>query len=653
MMAALSGPGETAPPTVSTMPDFVPFHERIRKCLPAWKEIGAPPQVLRWLREGYKLPFNRHLPKFHHASWIPNTQQEWEVLREMRDKLLRDGVVIPAESRDFVSRSRLEPKKDGGFRLIVDLRFVNKHIASTTCKYEGLSQLEHVLRPADFMVSFDLKSGYYHVPIHRSHVRYITTELAGTLVSFQALPFGLSTAPRVFTKVMRPFVAALRKQGIRVLPYIDDFLLMSGDKAQSLRDREEADRLIRALGLTRNPEKGYWEPTQNLIHLGIGIDTMRELFLIPPEKMKTLKSAARSLVVYAKSHRRWVSAKKLANFVGLAMSLRLALQQVRTYTRSLYDALSDKRATSTDVKLTALALKDLQFFVELDETWNGLAIWHPQKGAVMHTDASDYGWGAVLDELVPARGFFNQEQLRQHITEKELRAVWFGLQAFNKHLGEVMRRRAALQLITDNQVVQSVVNKGVSRSHRLMPLVRKIQAFCKLHGLQILAKYIPSEENVQADALSRQLDKSDWTVSDPFLHRVQERWGRRTVDRFATPQNAICQRYNTWHSEPNSLGDAFEQQWTGERNWVNPPWALIPKVISKLKAEPTEAVILLPYWPSANWFPDLVALMDDHVVLTAREVREIVVASNPAVPEPLRNPRWRLIVAHIPARRRM
>jgi hypothetical protein len=137
----------------------------------------------------------------------------------------------------FVSRSRLEPKKDGGHRLVVDLRHVNKHLAEQSCKFETLRDLQHVIRAQDWMISCDLENGYYHVPIHPQHRRYLTTTINGTVVQFNALPFGLSTAPRVFTKFMRPVVAHLRSLGIRMLQYLDDSLFMSQSRESLLEMR--------------------------------------------------------------------------------------------------------------------------------------------------------------------------------------------------------------------------------------------------------------------------------------------------------------------------------------------------------------------------------------------------------------------------------
>lgn len=622
-----------------------PFFQKVQDRLEAWKAIGAPQQVLRWLKFGYKLPFNTPIQPFCFHPWEPPTQAHQDAMKELKNKLLEQGVIKRTTSAAYVSRSRLEPKKDGGFRLVVDLRHLNKHIENGSCKFETLNGLESVLRPNDFMVSFDLKSGYYHVPIHPAHRVFLTTEMDGELVSFCALPFGLSTAPRVFTKVMRPFVTAMRSRGIRVLPYIDDFLMMSQSREEAIQARQIAQDLLQQLGLTRNEEKGYWEPVQDLVHLGIGIDTVRQLFYVPPSKMQTLQGAARSLLKYAKSHCRWVSVRNLAKFVGLAMSLRLALQQVRTYTRALYDAMSEKASWQADVKLSKQAMLDLEFFTTIDESWNGLTIWQPTPQAEIHTDASDYGWGAVLNKVVPARGFFNDEQLQVHITEKELRAVLLGLDYLSPKFQDLNH----IRIVTDNQVVKSVVNKGVSRSHQLMPLVRTIQSRCRQLGLSLEATYIASERNVQADQLSRVRDPHDWTVHPDLIRRAEQRWGRRTVDRFATRDNRICQRYNSRLFDPLSLGDAMYASWKQENNWVNPPWPLISRVIRKLREDQAEAVLLLPHWPSASWYPDLLEISDAVEILQHEEVMRLVIPTNPSLPQPLKHSHWRMMLVHVPA----
>ncbi len=70
-------------------------------------------------------------------------------------------------------------------------------------------------------MSYDIKSGYYHVGLHPVTQRFVGIKLEGVYYVYTCLPFGLSTSPWVFSKVMRENVMFLRRCGIRVLPYLD------------------------------------------------------------------------------------------------------------------------------------------------------------------------------------------------------------------------------------------------------------------------------------------------------------------------------------------------------------------------------------------------------------------------------------------------
>ena len=80
----------------------------------------------------------------------------------------------------------------------------------------------------DYMVSFDLKSGYHHIDIHPDCWQYLgfSWSHGGKLKCyvFKVLPFGLATAYFVFTKLMHQFIKRWRGMGIRVVVYIDDGL---------------------------------------------------------------------------------------------------------------------------------------------------------------------------------------------------------------------------------------------------------------------------------------------------------------------------------------------------------------------------------------------------------------------------------------------
>ena len=72
----------------------------------------------------------------------------------------------------------------------------------------------------DYMFSFDLKSGYHHVDIAKEHWKYLGFSWESRFYVFTVLPFGLSSACYIFTKLVRPLVRYWRERGLRVIVYL-------------------------------------------------------------------------------------------------------------------------------------------------------------------------------------------------------------------------------------------------------------------------------------------------------------------------------------------------------------------------------------------------------------------------------------------------
>ena len=78
--------------------------------------------------------------------------------------------------------------------------------------------------PECYMASIDLKDGYYSVPIAIEHRTFLRFYWQGTLFQYTCMPNGLSSAPRYFTKLLKPVYSTLRQQD-----YIDDSYLQGRD----------------------------------------------------------------------------------------------------------------------------------------------------------------------------------------------------------------------------------------------------------------------------------------------------------------------------------------------------------------------------------------------------------------------------------------
>lgn len=138
----------------------------MRRALPFWAKAGAPAKLLRWIAKGVDLPFQSAPPP--HCN--PNPTWEREELDYWRScllpKMLQEGAIRQVETpTPWVSASRLEPKRSGGYRHLVDLRPINDCLAVPRCKFETLQQLPFLARSGDGGISVDMQSGYYALGI--------------------------------------------------------------------------------------------------------------------------------------------------------------------------------------------------------------------------------------------------------------------------------------------------------------------------------------------------------------------------------------------------------------------------------------------------------------------------------------------------------
>lgn len=608
-----------------------------------------------------------------------------------------------------------KPGRTDAWRLVIDLRWVNQHLRRLRCRYETLRRLSSLAREGDWMVSLDLQDGFYAVGIHPEDRQYLTFEVEGYgVLQFAALPMGLSCSPYVFCKVMRTFVRALRsplapsaaavshplrasagasgaahrprlhsarralpalrkllrgsprvtelgdlvprwgrlmETGLRVLPYMDDFLVLCETEQAALEAREYVDAVLGVLGLRRNASKGVWQPAQVVKHLGLGVDTKRGIFFVTPERLEKLRSAGRRLLCRAAScqGRGLVPVRQLAAFTGLAQSLYLALPAARLFLRRLHEAVAAGAARrggwGSATRLCSAAKADLQWFVDLRDQHNGRPIWRSPQTALLHCDASELAWGAVLNMRLPARGFWRAHQRREHITLLELRAVHYAVEAFIKQL----RGRHVL-LREDNQAVVAMLKSFTSRSPAIMRELRRLWWLLDVNDITLLPRYIRSEANWFADGLSRAEERGDYRLNPRVFAHLQRLWGPCTIDRFASANNTQLPRFNSAWASPGSSGvDAFAQaDWGRERNFCNPPWELLDRLAQHLRETGAAAVVVAPHWPAQAWYQQLRELSADLLLLPPAP--DMFCPGRLGSFEPIGPPGWPVACFHIEGR---
>ena len=107
----------------------------------------------------------------------------------------------------------------------------------------------------------DLKDAYLSVPIHKDSQKFLQFLWRNKCYAFQGLCFGLNTAPRIFTKLLKPVAPFLRKRDVRIILYLDDFLILGSTYQEAQIHAAMAVSLLGSLGFTVNLET---DPNNNI-----------------------------------------------------------------------------------------------------------------------------------------------------------------------------------------------------------------------------------------------------------------------------------------------------------------------------------------------------------------------------------------------------
>ncbi len=130
------------------------------------------------------------------------------------------------------------------------------------------------IQPQDWFAAIDLKDAYFHVSILPRHRPFLRFAFEGRAWQYRVLPFGLSLSPRVFTKVVEGALNPLREVGVRILNYLDDWLIIAQSREQLGDHRDLVLRHLSQLGLRVNWEKSKLSPVQRISFLGVELDSV-------------------------------------------------------------------------------------------------------------------------------------------------------------------------------------------------------------------------------------------------------------------------------------------------------------------------------------------------------------------------------------------
>ena len=584
--------------------------------LPNWEVLTQDQWVLQTVA-GYQLeltttPYQAHVP--HQIRCSP--ENKVQITTEVQE-LLDKGAILETQltPQNFVSQIFLVEKKGGGQRPVINLKGLNQFVKTEHFKMEGLHLLPDLLQPQDWMVKMDLKDAYLQIPIHPDHQHLLTFQWEEKTYMFQCLPFGLSAAPRVFTKLLKPVVGFLRQNGCRLIIYLDDMLLLHQDRDQLQQVTQLTCQLLESLGLMVNLKKSILTPTQELEFLGFHLCSVTMRLSIPSEKLRKIQQDAWHL-----RDRESVSVREIARFVGKATATMRAIPLAPLHYRALQLLMNsvlplnytqEKISTKyeTVVTLTPASKKDLEWWIDLKKAPLGAPVYHPDPTITIHSDASNKGWGAVLNGQSQTGGLWSPEEATHNINYLELLAAFLAIKAFGKAWQNV-----TILLRLDNVTAVSYINqKGGTVSQLLCQLALTIWTWRVERNITLLAEHLPGHLNIQADEKSRTAkDRCNWMLNQSIFQRINSVMGPLEMDLLASRLTKQLPRFYSWRPDPEAEAtDAFMQNWAAYRGFANPPWCLIHRCLTKLKKQTARMVFITPLWKTQPWCPLLLELLED------------------------------------------
>ena len=196
--------------------------------------------------------------------------------------------VLVTSSLAFYNRLFLVPKPNNRWRPILDLSQLNLYLASASFKMETPETIRLSLQQGEWVTLLDFSDAYFHIPINPGSRKYLRFHLNNQSYQFTSLPFGLSTAPLEFTKVVKEVKLMAQARGIRIHQYLDDWLVRAPCEETCLRHTQTLLDLCCNLGWVVNRSKSELVPQQVFNFVGYRFDFSQGLVKPTQERWMSL-----------------------------------------------------------------------------------------------------------------------------------------------------------------------------------------------------------------------------------------------------------------------------------------------------------------------------------------------------------------------------
>ena len=482
---------------------------------------------------------------------------------------------------------------------------------------EGAKLIRDLLQENDWMVCIDLKDAYLSVPIAQEHRELLRFAWEDQLFEFQCLPFGLSSAPRTFTKLLKSIMSLLRQKGIRVIRsmiFLDDMLIM----AQSLKELKELTQevlqLLQLLGFRIICGKSVLKPKQIIQYLGFIMNSVSMVISPPDDKVNHLVQACSKAI-----HQGKLSVQELSMLIGRMTATMMAVLPAPLCYKNLQrlknQAFQHSQSFGTVVQLDQCVKDELEWWMWELKTWTGRQILPPLPDITLETDASLLGWG----------GCYHWRKDRWSVDGKGTNATHQLLGADGEcicgedickehaecpHSSSYGQQNSGIlhQLHGTNQISNSVPRCWSPSSWQWF-----LQRGITLSRVPARIKQYSRRQGISHSTIIRRMEIGRGNMPADLSEVRPMSWSSRSV---CIETESPAERIVSWHPDPFAMAtDAFQISWKGLLGYTFPPFSLIGKCLQKVRREECTVVLVAPVWYTQPWYPALLELLVNLPVL--------------------------------------
>ena len=637
------------------------------------RELAADKWVVDQLENYHKIPFTSKPPKYLEKNNKSATEEK-EILWDTMQKWQKCGYVTEvSEAPTCVNPMSVVTQPDSRNHKIkkrpcLDLsRHVNKFIVESPMKISHLSAVENTLLEGDYQTLYDLENMFFQVKVSKEDRQYLGCRIEDDkglfhYFEFNVLIYGLKHAVNTVTKLTKPIVNRLNKEGIRNSILVDDGRVLSRNPEEGIKNHARAMEVITKAGWRIQWSKTDGNPSQTVLYQGLINCTNPLSYFMPFFKLERIKSMIVTLIE-AYEDQRPVPARIYAKVLGTINSGYKALGPIsRVLLRSSHRALSSvvqpydhtsgsysfpdwsqHITVSKEVAIELGLLKDLL---------------HEINGQPILTDKSGITLNSILEQISnesnkiitakenvrilpkPRSGLLNPSPKYQELkvfasdssgnTEfaynvqnpgqvhfsvmdsidqeassghRELKSILNCLRDWPEYF--VSEKPTKIYWIVDSQNVYSWLTQGSRKANIQADIV---QFFLRLAKMKLVIEpiLVPREHQaiVQADLAGKFRDTDGWSIDDLSFKSIQQVGGEVfTCDVFAHSSNNRCIKFYSLLPSWGTAGiNAFSMDWSKDYNFICPPVKEIIYVIRHIQSNPCRGVLVVPTFQGFSYW---------------------------------------------------